>query len=192
MCLVCTMCMVCMMCMISPPPPLVFTKNDIISGFRDGWRNGRSVFEWADKGAWRCSTSEELDFDGRKFRIGFEPLFVDFTKEGAVYIIFLLFKWFAFGVVAGACRARSPRVSYLCFYVFLCSVSCPFLPSLWSFIILFFVIVICHPPFFLFLSSLYLIAASQPAILLYSYSSVLLCCNSGPTPPPSHRNPSSL
>ncbi|CAN0508745.1 unnamed protein product, partial [Laminaria digitata] len=70
-------------------------------GFRDGWRNGRSVFEWADKGAWRCSTSEELDFDGRKFRIGFEPLFVDFTKEGAVYIIFLLFKWLAFGIVAG-------------------------------------------------------------------------------------------
>lgn len=61
------------------------------------------MFEWADKGAWRCSQSEDDDFDGRKFRIGFEPLFVDFTKEGAVYIVFLLFKWFVLGIIAGAC-----------------------------------------------------------------------------------------
>lgn len=66
------------------------------------------MFEWADKGSWRCRTSEEEDFDGRKFRIGFEPLFVDFTKEGAVYIIFLLFKWFALGIVAGTCATAAP------------------------------------------------------------------------------------
>lgn len=72
-----------------------------ISGFRDGWRNCHSVFDWAEKGAWKCSKDEEVNFEGRKFRIGFEPLFVDFTQEGAVYITFLLFKWFALGIVAG-------------------------------------------------------------------------------------------
>lgn len=71
-------------------------------GVRHGWTSGRSMFEWADKGAWRCRTDEKEDLDGRKFRIGFEPLFVDFTKEGAVYIIFLLVKWFVLGIVAGA------------------------------------------------------------------------------------------
>lgn len=70
-------------------------------GISNGWRTGDSVFEWADKGAWKCRTSEDEDFDGRKFRIGFEPLFVDFTKQGAIYIVFLLFKWFVLGIVAG-------------------------------------------------------------------------------------------
>lgn len=59
------------------------------------------MFDWAEKGAWKCRSDEEVDFEGRKFRIGFEPLFVDFTQEGAVYITFLLFKWFALGIIAG-------------------------------------------------------------------------------------------
>lgn len=50
---------------------------------------------------WKCRTSEERDFEGRKFRIGFEPLFVDFTKHGAVYMVFLLLKWFVLGMVTG-------------------------------------------------------------------------------------------
>ncbi|CAN0375480.1 unnamed protein product, partial [Hapterophycus canaliculatus] len=74
---------------------------NLCQGFRDGWRNGESVFEWADKGAWRCREDEKVDFEGRKFRIGFEPLFVDFTQTGAIYVTFLLFKWFALGIVAG-------------------------------------------------------------------------------------------
>lgn len=59
------------------------------------------MFDWAEKGAWKCRADEEVDFEGRKFRIGFEPLFVDFTQEGAVYITFLLFKWLALGIIAG-------------------------------------------------------------------------------------------
>lgn len=70
-------------------------------GICEGWRTGGSVFEWADKGSWKCRTNEDEDLDGRKFRIGFEPLFVDFTKEGAVYIIFMLCKWFLNGIIAG-------------------------------------------------------------------------------------------
>lgn len=70
-------------------------------GFRDGWRNTHSVFDWAGKGTWKCSADEEMNFEERKFRIGFEPLFVDFTQEGAIYITFLLVKWFALGIIAG-------------------------------------------------------------------------------------------
>ncbi|CAN0434084.1 unnamed protein product, partial [Ectocarpus sp. 8 AP-2014] len=94
-------------------------------GFRDGWRNGHSVFEWADKGAWVCLKDEKVDLESRKFRIGFEPLFVDFTKEGAVYIIFLLFKWFALGIIAGlvtngTVQTASLAVIYLVDIALLC------------------------------------------------------------------------
>lgn len=41
--------------------------------------------------------------EGRKLRIGFEPLFVDFTGDGAVYLIFFIFKWFALGIMEGVC-----------------------------------------------------------------------------------------
>ena len=71
-------------------------------GFYDGWKKAHSIFEWADKGEWKSRDEEQEDLDGRMFRIGFEPLFVDYTREGAVYIIFLLSKWFATGVTAGS------------------------------------------------------------------------------------------
>lgn len=59
------------------------------------------MFEWANKGKWVSKNDENLDLESRKFRIGFEPLFVDYTQNGAVYVSFLLFEWFAFGVFAG-------------------------------------------------------------------------------------------
>lgn len=37
------------------------------------------------------------------FRIGFEPLFVDFTDRGAVYMVFMLFKWFIQALATGQC-----------------------------------------------------------------------------------------
>eukprot|EP00903_Cladosiphon_okamuranus_P021845 g20085.t1 len=97
----------------------------VCRGFRDGWRNGHSVFDWAEKGAWKCSADEKVDFEGRKFRIGFEPLFVDFTQEGAVYITFLLFKWFALGIIAGlvtngVVQTASLATIYLVDIVLLC------------------------------------------------------------------------
>ncbi|CAN0317827.1 unnamed protein product [Ectocarpus fasciculatus] len=98
---------------------------NLCRGFRDGWRNGHSVFEWADKGAWVSLKDEKVDLESRKFRIGFEPLFVDFTKEGAVYITFLLFKWFALGVIAGlvtngTVQTASLAVIYLVDIALLC------------------------------------------------------------------------
>lgn len=59
------------------------------------------MFEWADKGKWVSRNDEEVDLDSRKFRIGFEPLFVDYTQRGAIYVSFLLVEWMAFGLITG-------------------------------------------------------------------------------------------
>lgn len=75
-----------------------------IRGIGHGWRTGESVFSWADGGEWRSRVREDENIDARKFRIGFEPLFVDFNKKGAIYMVFLMFKWFVFGMVAGESR----------------------------------------------------------------------------------------
>lgn len=69
--------------------------------FWDGFTTGGSIFGWAEKGGWSCRKSEDEDLDGRNFRIGFEPLFVDFTDRGVVYIIFMLGKWFIQASVLG-------------------------------------------------------------------------------------------
>ncbi|CAM9448605.1 unnamed protein product [Scytosiphon promiscuus] len=70
-------------------------------GMCSAWRDGSSMFAWADKGQWISKNDEEVDIDSRKFRIGFEPLFVDYTQKGALYVSFVLFEWFAFGLIAG-------------------------------------------------------------------------------------------
>lgn len=64
------------------------------------------MFEWAEKGQWTSKNDENVDLDSRKFRIGFEPLFVDYTQKGSLYVSFLLFEWFAFGLIAGERRRR--------------------------------------------------------------------------------------
>lgn len=59
---------------------------------REGWNKHASVFAWADKGHWE--TTEKMDEDTTRsanwFRIGFEPLFVEFTQSGAWFVVFTL------------------------------------------------------------------------------------------------------
>lgn len=54
--------------------------------------SNHSMFGWADKGQW-----ESVDTPGSEgkserdwFRIGFEPIFVDFTKNGSWFMIYTL------------------------------------------------------------------------------------------------------
>ncbi|CAM9965822.1 unnamed protein product [Ascophyllum nodosum] len=61
--------------------------------FKSSWRRGSSMFSWADKGQWETvTTSGDLDVirDGDWFRIGFEPVFVDYTKAGTWFILISL------------------------------------------------------------------------------------------------------
>lgn len=62
------------------------------SRVKAGWEESNSLFAWADKGQW--TTTENADQSARRegdwFRIGFEPLYVDFTKHGSWFMIFSL------------------------------------------------------------------------------------------------------
>lgn len=50
----------------------------------------RSMLSWADKGAWETGAAADSQaVQGRDwFRIGFEPMFVDYTKSGTWFILF--------------------------------------------------------------------------------------------------------
>lgn len=60
---------------------------------REGWNRFASSFAWADKGRWETSDATDDEDTARKancVRIGFEPLFVDFTQSGAWFVVFTL------------------------------------------------------------------------------------------------------
>lgn len=67
-------------------------SHNFASRFRAGWKEGLSMFSWADKGRWHTvETSDDSDRKkGDWFRIGFEPLFVDFTKSGTWFVVIFL------------------------------------------------------------------------------------------------------
>ena len=71
-----------------PPAP----RPGVISRFKAGWAEGHSLLAWADKGEWETADTgdEETRREGQWFRIGFEPLFVDFTQSGAWFVAFTL------------------------------------------------------------------------------------------------------
>ncbi|CAN0071117.1 unnamed protein product, partial [Ectocarpus sp. 12 AP-2014] len=84
-------------------------------GFCKAWTSGSSMFEWADKGQWASKNNEDVDLDSRKFRIGFEPLFVDYTQKGTLYVTFLLFEWLSFGLIAGFVTNGTIQTGAVCF-----------------------------------------------------------------------------
>lgn len=65
-----------------------------LSRVKAGWDESSSLLAWADKGQW--TTTEKADREAHRegdwFRIGFEPLFVDFTKHGALFMVLSLIK----------------------------------------------------------------------------------------------------
>lgn len=62
------------------------------SRVKAGWDESSSLFSWADKGQWTTTetTDQEARREGDGFRIGFEPLFVDFTKRGSWFMAYSL------------------------------------------------------------------------------------------------------
>lgn len=76
-----------------------FPKEDGVSStwlsrVQKSWTEERSVLAWANQGRWHTieTTDEGKMREGNWFRIGFEPLFVDFTKSGTWFMIFSLVK----------------------------------------------------------------------------------------------------
>lgn len=59
---------------------------------KTGLKEDHSMFAWANKGHWESveSLDPEVTRERDWFRIGFEPLFVDFTKNGAWFVVYTL------------------------------------------------------------------------------------------------------
>lgn len=55
-------------------------------------KEDHSMFSWADKGQWESVETSDTDVKRERdwFRIGFEPLFVDFTKNGSWFVVYSL------------------------------------------------------------------------------------------------------
>lgn len=87
----------------------------LFSRVKTGWKESRSLFAWADTGEW--VTAERADQEARRegdsFRIGFEPIFVDYTKNGSWFMAFSLLQVRTFDGTARDCRhPRSYWIAY--------------------------------------------------------------------------------
>lgn len=67
----------------------VHTSSNVVSRFWTHFKEDGGVFSWADKGQWETveTTDGAISREANWFRIGFEPLFVDFTQSGAWFIV---------------------------------------------------------------------------------------------------------
>lgn len=63
-----------------------------ISRFKSSWKEDYSLFSWADKGQWETAQTgdRQASREGDWFRIGFEPVFVDYTKSGTWFVVISL------------------------------------------------------------------------------------------------------
>lgn len=64
----------------------------VLSKCKTSLVNQDGLFSWADRGRWEAAGSEDSQTVRERnwFRIGFEPIFVDFTKPGTWYILISL------------------------------------------------------------------------------------------------------
>ncbi|CAN0119598.1 unnamed protein product [Ectocarpus sp. 6 AP-2014] len=67
-------------------------KKEFFSKLLAGSRKDLSLFTWADKGQWETVQTSDVNArrDADWFRIGFEPLFADFTQAGSWFILYTL------------------------------------------------------------------------------------------------------
>ncbi|CAM9446681.1 unnamed protein product, partial [Discosporangium mesarthrocarpum] len=90
-----------------------FSKVRTLFGFL-GFLKGEGIFTWADRGRWESVhfSDKATQREAHWFRIGFEPLFVDFTKRGSIYLVVLLMKWFLVGFVGAMVDSRLVQLSF--------------------------------------------------------------------------------
>lgn len=60
-----------------------------MSKLKSGWKEGCSLFSWGDKGRWEMIGMEHhaASREHGWFRVGFEPVFVDYTKRGVWFVV---------------------------------------------------------------------------------------------------------
>ena len=91
----------------SNPKDNLVGKVSFLSGVLASWKESHSLISWADTGQWvtvektytesrpeddwiQTIVDEDSRREGDRFRIGFEPLFVDFTKTGSWFMVYSL------------------------------------------------------------------------------------------------------
>eukprot|EP00903_Cladosiphon_okamuranus_P021834 g20077.t1 len=77
------------------------SRGGFLSRFKTSWTEDYSLFSWADKGQWETVqvADREASREGDWFRIGFEPVFVDYTKRGTWFVVISLVEWAAIALV---------------------------------------------------------------------------------------------
>ena len=67
-------------------------RRNFLSNLRGSWCEDHKLFAWADKGQWSTDQekSQQARREGDRFRKGFEPVFVDFTKGGTLFVVMFL------------------------------------------------------------------------------------------------------
>lgn len=83
----------------------------MLNRFRSSWREDHSLFSWADRGQWETVPTMDgsVQREGDWFRIGFEPVFVDYTKRGSWFVLETLME-----VCLRFCVGSGERVCALC------------------------------------------------------------------------------
>ncbi|CAM9953326.1 unnamed protein product, partial [Ectocarpus sp. 4 AP-2014] len=76
-------------------------RGGFLSRFKSSWAENYSLFSWADKGQWETvqTPNRNITREGDWFRIGFEPVFVDYTKRGTWFIVISLVEWASIALV---------------------------------------------------------------------------------------------
>ncbi|KAG5182366.1 hypothetical protein JKP88DRAFT_278032 [Tribonema minus] len=105
-------------------PSLMFEKSDsaqaggllkrACKGIATAWAKGESILDWGVNGAWHAATGDETHpsaLDSRRLRIGFEPLFVDYTQMGSWLISWELLRMLFLGLIAGLLTAHAAPVA---------------------------------------------------------------------------------
>ena len=81
-----------------------FSSGGFLSRLKRSWAEDSSLFSWADRGQWETvqTVNRQVRREGDWFRIGFEPVFVDYTKRGTWFIVITLVE-VRIGVVWSLC-----------------------------------------------------------------------------------------
>ncbi|CAM9746535.1 unnamed protein product [Choristocarpus tenellus] len=72
-----------------------------------------AIFSWADHGRWEnAQLSDEIKCrEAEWFRIGFEPIFIDFNRTGSIYFALFLIKCFSVACVGALINDRVLQLS---------------------------------------------------------------------------------
>eukprot|EP00904_Undaria_pinnatifida_P013952 jgi/Undpi1/9688/HiC_scaffold_27.g12144.m1 len=84
----------------------------LYSRVKNGLIEDGSFFSWADTGQWVTAErgNQEAKREGDSFRIGFEPIFVDFTKTGSWFMAFSLLQSAAMASIGVLVDERVPKL----------------------------------------------------------------------------------